>query len=258
MPSRPRLARTSATLAFGLSVLGLSPRADVIELDFASLPSAQGWTYAATGSHSSVTQASAFTADGTTLNLNTVGDYYGSSGGSVYYRRDNVVTNEALVWDVRARMLQTQGATTSALSHTFAMSVVAGGQYFFMAINNNNLHDGDLVLGHWAPGFDPTQYHDYRWSVTPGGAGAYQFSVDGSVIMSGSASNLNFGIPNGRIAFGDGTGGSNINMDISYFRFTQGEAAPPFPNQGAVPEPGTLALFGLGLAAVGFARRRSA
>lgn len=249
-----RSSLVSAALA--MAALALPSRADVITLDFNSLPSAQGWTYHASGSQASSTEASVFTANGTSLNLNTVGDYVGSAGGSVYYSMSGVVTTQPLVWDVRARMLQSQGNTATALSHTLTLVLQAGSQYYFMSINNNNFHDGDLRLGAWAPGFDPTQYHDYRWMVTPGGSGAYQFLVDGAVMMTGNASNFSGGLAAGTLAFGDGTGGSNINADISYFRFTQGEPAPDFPTAGAVPEPGTWALMGLGMAALAFARRR--
>lgn len=57
---------------------------------------------------------------------------------------------------------------------------------------------------------------------------------------------------------GTGSMGSPYDNNTFDFQLQLTEASTPPPNDGTIPERGTLALLGLGFASLGFMRRRKA
>jgi PEP-CTERM motif len=109
---------------------------------------------------------------------------------------------------------------------------------------------------------------DFRLTVNfaaPAGAGASTFSADllGAVLpVIGGFVKIDF-VNNGPTHFVYGNGGS-FDLSIADVTLTNGTSRSirgtiaNVVSPIAVPEPGTLALFGLGLVGLGFARRRRA
>src|SRR5687768_4350445 len=85
--------------------------AETITLEFTSLPSAQGWTYAASGN--SAAESSIFSVDGTTLHQNSIGVGMAASGSNRYNYNDIVDPLAPFSIEVTARVLAEEGAATN-------------------------------------------------------------------------------------------------------------------------------------------------
>ena len=89
-----------ATPAFLLGLALGAPHAESAPLSyglgFASLPSAQGWSYQANGADATVVEGTVFAVDGTMLSQNTIGRALGTAGAGLYYQIAGGITTTAL------------------------------------------------------------------------------------------------------------------------------------------------------------------
>jgi hypothetical protein len=190
-------------------------------LTFATLPSAQGWTYAAVGAHAGVAEGTIYAVDGAQLFMNSMGQSNGTSGGSILYGLLSGITNtESKQIRIRARCLQVEGSTNAPIGQ--------GGFHFGFTVNNANygaaitptkvcllLSTGYFVF---ATNFDnSTAFHDYILEYT-GGTNS-RIWRDG-VLIGTSTTGFPVAQAN-RASFGDGTGGANAQVEIREVRVIQ-------------------------------------
>ena len=192
-----------------------------LQLGFATLPSAQGFTYSAVGAHAGVPEANVFAVGGSVLTQNTIGQSNGVTGGSIFYQITGIIsTTESKQLRVRARVLQSQGSANDpnglgGLFFGFNTGVV---QYGFSLTPTRVAYLGAGVLVAVAGTFDnSTLFHDYVFDWTP--PNSWQLRRDGTLIQSGT---VGFGFSANRLMFGDGSGGANANAEITAYRFLQG------------------------------------
>jgi hypothetical protein len=223
MPAVPVVAALA-----GLALAGAAFAAPFdYNLSFGSLPSAQGWTYAAVGSHAGVAEPSAFSVAGGVLTQNTIGQYAGTSGGSILYSIVGVATaTETKRIHARLRCLAVQGSSVATLGQgglTFGFNT--GSVQYAFGLTDTRLTilqpGGTSVL---AGSYDNTQFHDYDFYWSPGGT--FQLYRDNVLITSGSGG---FAASGSRLFFGDGTGGANAHGEITALRFSQDLATPGLP-----------------------------
>jgi hypothetical protein len=222
--------KSSILIAFALTLSHLASAA-VITLDMSSLPSAQGWTYTATGSsHAGQVETSIWNANGTRLAMNTMGSGLVSPSGNIYQRLGEVNAVDPIVIEWTSRVLQSEGA-----SYGWYVGVNDGAHSADVGFRTDGI---TLAL---APiiSFNTTQFHDYRLEYTPGAA-TFSLFVDNNLFATQTAlaSTLN------RIGFGDGTGAANAQAEMTSYRFSQ------------VPEPSAAGMLLLGALAVMASRQR--
>lgn len=215
----------------GVAVLGAAAAASAAALDvslnFASLPSAQGFSYVATGAHAGVAEGNVFSVGGGMLSQNTIGQYLGTTGAGLFYQRVNgITTTEAKQIRVTARCLQAAGSSVFPNGEGGFCFLFAHGsvQYGFMLTPSRI----GYLQSSWAllpATYDNTQFHDYIFDWSPGGS--WRIYRDGVQIASGSGGGS---LAANRILIGDGTGGANARGDISAYRFVQDLATPATPS----------------------------
>lgn len=195
-----------------------------ITLGFASLPSAQGFTYTPTGAHAGVLESSVFAVSGGTLFQNTMGQSNGVSGGSIFYvRSGGITTTETKQLRVRARCLEAEGSANATLGQgglVFGFST--GSVQFAFGLTPTRISNltsaGTVVV---SGTFDNTQFHDYVFDWTS--ASSYRLFRDGVLIYTSSTG---FAVAANRVFFGDGTGGANARGEVTAFRFVQDLPTP--------------------------------
>lgn len=180
--------------------------AQIIRLDFNSLPSAQGWTFASDGTP----ETAVFSVGNGLLTQNTV-----ARPDHSWYQMLGVVNPAGpFAIGVRARVLQYSGDPANAFGFCFAAST--GTEEFLVGIATDRISHG----GHNQVPLDGTVFHDYILAVLPGVG--YSLFVDGRFVASGpplSSTVADIG-PN-RLLFGDCTRGAGALAEITRFNFTQ-------------------------------------
>ncbi|HBB35257.1 MAG TPA: hypothetical protein DC064_26560 [Cyanobacteria bacterium UBA9273] len=222
------LASISALI--GSVVLTTQPgQATTITLEFDSLPSQQGWNYYGVPDY--IPESSVFSTDGTKLLQNSMGTGLYSSGSN-YYRLWGVPDpNLPFTLEVRARVLQEETNVSYENSFGFFFGATFGSDAVAIAISPNRIQLADYTPV--SRTIDNRQFHTYllRGQVGKG----FDFLVDNVLIYQGDF--LKGDYPS-LLLFGDGTGGTNAQAELTYFRFSQAH-----PNSQSVPEP--LSLLGI-------------
>lgn len=193
-----------------------------LSLGLSSLPTAQGWTYAASGSHAGVLESSVFSVAGGALIQNTIGQSNGVAGGSILYQiSPGVTTTETKQLLVRARCLSVEGSANATLGQGgFIFGFATGSTQYAFGLTPTRLTvlipSGTFVLANVV---DNTQFHDYVFNWSP--PGTYSLFRDGVLINTSSGG---FAVAANRVFLGDGTGGANASGEVTQFRFLQGGA----------------------------------
>jgi hypothetical protein len=194
--------------------------AQVTNLNFNSLPSAQGWSFL---SSCPAPENSLFLVSGNVLHQNTLGCAESAS----YYTKDGVVTGDPFTVTVTARVVtdevftDTLGGRPEADGHIGAsFGVEFGSQEYYIGIGPGYI-DGLLSSGLevLSTNIDTTQFHTYVLHGTPA-TGIFTLSVDGVQITSSSvfssASSAN------DVFLGDGSSAANAQAEYSGYTFQNG------------------------------------
>ncbi len=190
-----------------------------VTLGFSSLPSAQGFTYTASGSHAGVLESSVFAAGGGVLSQNTIGQANGTAGGGLYYQRTGgVTTGETKQLRVRARCTAVQGTTANPNGFGgLAFGFANGATQFDFGLTPTKLcilsGSSQVAL---AGTYDNTQFHDYVFEYAS--ASLQRLYRDGVLVFSGASGGA---LAVNRIFFGDTTGGANAAGEVAGFEFVQ-------------------------------------
>lgn len=210
-------------LALALAALTTATAAaqDIL-LDFASLPSAQGFTCTAVGSHAGVAESTVFSVAGGVLTQNTIGQYLGTVGGGIYYVLPGIIDAAATSeTHVTARCLQVAGsATYPAGQGGFCFLQTNGTTQFGFSLTPTKAYV--LGPGGWVAvsgTWDNTQFADWVFRHEP--PLACKLYRNGTLISTTTGGGA---VAANRLLFGDGTGGANARGEISSYHFLQGAA----------------------------------
>lgn len=219
-------------------------QADVLTLDFGSLPSAQGWTYTS-GGQSPIAESSVWSLSGGVLSQNSLA----AGGRYSYYVNPIVDTTESFSLEFRARVFQEIGGT-STNHFAFGVQVEFDDEFYLITLAPGAIYSGvggpALVV---STAIDTTQFHTY---LLTGQAEthSWQLSVDGVQVATGNSWLADVG---NLLVFGDLTSGPNASGEWTSLVFSQGIAP--------VPEPSSFILVGLtaaGAAGWRWRKRRAA
>lgn len=187
----------------------------LVNLDFSTLPSTQGFVFQSSGSNSGATEANTFSVNGSSLTQTTVGEALGA--GTIRYLRDlstidlTGVTNIQL--SVRARVTSTEAPTIgSYLSFTNSINIARVRYQFGITATEVRLGGTPIDL---PSGFDTSLFHDYRiLSTISGSQVLHEVFIDNSL-----ADTVTFGLGllDNEVSLGDETGSSNSNGERSRF-----------------------------------------
>ncbi len=208
-----------AALGFGLLNASSADATD-IPLAFNSLPSAQGWAFT-TGGSPLATEGVAFSLSGGVLVLNTMSYGFTGAGTSAYYARFGAVNNfEPIVIKMRGRVVQFEGDFANVfVGGGFSFGFSQGTTQWSMGITPTQIRNVSGVI--LSSAYDNTQFHDYRLEWNP--PSSVRYYVDNTLISS-VAGGFSLGL--NRLYFGDGTGASNSQSQITQYEFLQGAATP--------------------------------
>ncbi len=218
-PRPERIRRALSAVVLSLAALHASPaRATEITMGFASLPSAQGWTFT-TGGSPLATEAGSFSVSGGVLTLDTMMFGITSPGTSAFYAMPGALNaTEPVVIRMRGRLLQHEGDFTNTfVGGGFSFGFAQGTTFWQMGITPTQIRNVNGTI--LSTSYDNTQFHDYRIEWTP--PSTLRYYVDDTLISTnnaGAAQAVN------RLTLGDVTGAANARAEITQYQFLQGAA----------------------------------
>ncbi|OLP16315.1 hypothetical protein BST81_22230 [Leptolyngbya sp. 'hensonii'] len=235
---------TIGALVSALAFTTHSGQAATLSLDFNSLPSQQGWTY---GTSLGFAEQQIFSVTGTSLIQNSLITGFQSSGGMSYYIDNQIDPSLPFTFEIRTRILSSPTAGWSVNYYGFFFGISIGSKYVSIALDERGIQSDFTVLSPLIP-INTKDFHTYRVEGTP--EKDFSLFVDGTLIFQSPLIERGDGSNYNRILFGDGTGGTNANAEITYLSFRQG-------NQDAQSVPEPLGLLGIStVAGLGLRLRR--
>jgi len=223
--------------------LPAAARAESISVNTATLPSTQGWRYAAYGDGAAMPETAVYSLGDGVLRLNSMGIGMTQGGGNWYEHEVALSLGDAWSMTMVAKLLTFESITSPAYPLGLCFGANNGIAVGFGSDNIQYVTDGGIASAALPAGFDAASFNTYRLDVN---AGLQTFSINGAIVFANQTTPA--GIPGG-ILFGDGTGFANTRADIESFVFTS-----------AVPEPGSGLMLGVGVGLLGVSlqRRRAA
>jgi hypothetical protein len=228
MLRRPRLFLLVTTVA-SLATAGRTHAAPQdVSLNFSSLPSAQGWVYSPTGSHTGAIESAVYSVSGGTFRQNSIGQGFGVSGGSIFYNLNGIVTaTETKQLRVTARCLQVEGSGGGAAGQQgFAFGFTTGTVQYDVSITPTNIYtlapSGTVNV---AGTYNNTVFQEYTLDFTP--PSTFRIYRAGVLVHTGTNG---FAVAANRVFIGDGTGGANARAEVTALRFVQSLATPTTPS----------------------------
>ncbi len=226
--------------------------AATIALDFGSLPSAQGWTFATNnqrlGNAAEGLVYKTCTADGLpALCMDSTQLPYSNLDGSAFrYSRADLELSNPFTVSMRARVLEEVFQGFPSRRNAFGLSIDAytgsGLAAFGVGEDPARIQSHVNNYAEILTPFDTRQWHDYRFVVQPGSG--FELFVDGAITPITSGPLLASGLGQA-LSFGDGTSFNAVRAEITMFQVTQ------------IPEPSTSLMVSLGLvSALCWSRRR--
>lgn len=213
--------------------------ATVAQLNFNTLPSAQGWSFFSSGPHSS-TESDSFSVSGTSLDQNTIASGGNGIGSTGYLLNPSpaITGDYTLFWDasVSSEVIYQQPELRWA---SFSAQIDLAGDAINFGIMPTELY---INGAYFTPtGFDGTAQNSYRVEVSSA-ANTFALYVNGVLERSSStiATSLNV------IELGDNTGRSDSIGSTSFFEV----------QTGIIPELSSSFLIGFSSLLVVFHRRR--
>jgi hypothetical protein len=196
----------SGTRYFVAALFLLCPAAigaATVDLDFDSLPSAQGWLY-----QGHIPESAAFSVDGNTLTLDTLGR------GAVLstYGIGNIIDPDLpFIVSVRARVLEQEGTPGSLPFHFGSFT---GKETFQVGLGVAEVRVQGRRIG-----LDGSRFHDFRLEAVPGTGSS--FFVDGQLVDSFPPHPTD--VTGNSIFFGDGSAFDDSNglVEIQRYLFLQ-------------------------------------
>ena len=190
-------------------------------LDFASLPSSQGWTYL---TNTGAPEPSVYSVTGGVLVSNTMG--LGLGGYAEYDRPEPITDSEPMILEIRARLLNIEGNNAGCHGYGFCFGLWTATRFYQYGVMEDRIRDNcpvqrDIVF------LDTSVFHDYTVVILP--TGDVRFYVDG-VFQTMTTSLPLGGTPH--LFLGDGTGNTNAHAEVTYYRFRQGGNVSVGPTVG--------------------------
>ncbi|MBI3467961.1 MAG: tandem-95 repeat protein [Planctomycetes bacterium] len=196
------------------SASSVNPYMRVVELEFDSLPSAQGWVYENGGN--GTPEANVFTVDGTTLFQNSLASPDGSAASNSYYFEGAVNSDFPFVIELRARVLEQNG--NQSRHKGFGFFARTGAEVVIIGIGPHDIQQ--LLLNNTEVTIDSTidntVFHDYRLEGVPS-IGADLFVDDMFVARLPREAYTE----SPRLYLGDLSASNNARAEVTHFRFTQ-------------------------------------
>jgi len=213
----------NATLwLIGSTFIGIEAGATTIQLNFNSLPSAQGWTYSGTVSESSV-----FSVSGGVLTM----DGRGLGDTMARYSFANAVDiSQPFTINVSLRVVNADNSTVFfpgfQLGAWYSDGVVWNPEISWSTAKDAGysiVTPGIATAPPWnqftAAANVDTGFHDYSLHVAPGGAAT--LSIDGALVTTGQAGNFGPGTVPDFLYFGDASRESEAEVQIRSYSFSQ-------------------------------------
>jgi len=221
-------------IAAGLVLLvAATAHADVnLDLDFDSLPSAQGWSYAQQGADADG-ETENYNATGSVLELRRFGKGMGSTPGGARYSYDvsgSVNPVKPLYARIVTAVYQSQFNDARGIGSGYFFDFHIDGRDAWIGFSATSVYVNG-VAATLPGGFDLSAFNTYDLMLDPV-ADTYQAWANGSPLAAGSLSAGSGSV----VRFGDGTTWANVDADLAQLTV----------QQEPIPEPASVALFGLG------------